>query len=194
MNIVRLAVMVLRALAFVLAVSCMALGCDGAGGRVLDPPPCGGQQIISFLDSGNAEPLEGLTFTFRDGTVFHAALAGDQVRLTFDAVTGTILAVTLATDFYMASGEVILQGCNPFAEPSCLFDVTVTGSNFPAGRGPQVGEVLELQDWRIFARLDDCTRRVTLTLTVENTMGTSVSSGPLDLAGTRLCPLICAGP
>jgi hypothetical protein len=137
-----------------------------------------------------AETLTSLTFTFIDSGNFQDSLSGDTVTLTLDMLTGTTLTMTLATQDYLARAEVELVACNPFSQPARLFDVMVTESDFPSGAGPQMNDMVVFQDWRFVAHLDNCTNRITASMIVEDAMGMAVSSEPLDLGATELCPLI----
>lgn len=141
-----------------------------------------------------AEIISGLTFTFGNGGVFQETLAGLTLTLTLDAFTDPVITLTLATADHMAGGETTLVPCAVLSNPACLFDITVTESNFPSGEGPQINDVLALQDWRLVARLDNCIDRVTANLIVEDAMGMAVQSEPLDLGPTELCPMIGTCP
>lgn len=179
-------------LALMLVVLGVILGCSSGGGGDDDnpAPSCGGSSINTFMDAQVAETIAELTFTFPDGEIFQDTLSGDTVTITLDMLMGTTLPMMFATQDNVASGETVLVGCNVLNDPACLFDVTVTESNFPSGEGPQMDDVRVLRDWRLVARLDNCTNRITATMIFEDDMGIAVSSEPLDLAATELCPLI----
>ncbi|MDH3601339.1 MAG: hypothetical protein OEU26_17110 [Candidatus Tectomicrobia bacterium] len=178
-------------LALTLIVSGMMLGCSsGGGGDDNATRSCGGSSINNFMNDQVAETTAGLTFTFMDGEVFQDTLSGDTVTFTLDTFTGTTLMMTVATQDYMASGEAELVACNFFSQPACVFDVIVTESDFPSGEGPQMDDVLIIQDWRLVARLDNCTNRITANMIVEDAMDMAVASELLDLDATELCPMI----
>jgi len=180
-------------LVLMLIVLGVMLGCSSGGGSGDDDDAtqsCGGSSLNDFMNAQVAEAIAGLTFTFMDGEIFQDTLSGDTVTLTLDMLTGTTLSMMLATQDHMVSGEVELVACNFFSQPACLFDVMVTESNFPTVEGPQMDDVLVLQDWRLVARLDNCTNRINATMIVEDSLGMAVPSEPLDLAATELCPLI----
>ncbi len=181
----------LLGLVFVFAVWTTLLGCGGGGGGEQVISNCGGSSLNNFVNAQVSEIATGLTFDFTDGDIFHADLAGNAVMFTFDMFNDPTLTILLSTPQNMARGEVDLQGCMFGAQPACLFDVTITQSDFPAGDGPQTGEVLALQDWGFSALENNCTNRIDATLTIEDTNGRVVASEPLDLAIDRLCPMFC---
>lgn len=183
-------------LGFLLAVMCAMLGCSSSGGGAgddddLEDTLCGGSSVNDFMNAQVAEIVAGLTFTFMDGEVFQAGLAGDAMTMIVDALTNTTVSMTLATANSMAQGEGPLVACNIISDPSCLFEVTVTTSDFPNSEGPQMADVLVLRDWRFRAQVDTCANRIAATMIVENSQGTAVASESLDLPVRELCPLLC---
>ncbi len=173
----------------------LMVGCSSGGGDDGDPmPACGGTSINNFMNAQVAETIVGLTFSFLDGGAFQDRLAGVPLTFTLETFNDPDITFLLATADDMASGETALVTCNPFMEPACLFDVTVTESNFPSGEGPQIDDVLVIRDLRLAARLDNCMTRITANLIVEDDMGTAVSSEPLDLGPRELCPMIGTCP
>ncbi len=180
-------------LAVMLLVFSIMTGCSGGGSNETSPP-CDGQRVNDFMNDQVAETIMGLTFTFVDGRGFQDTLAGVMLTTTIDAFTNPTLTITLATADHLAGGETVLVPCNPLSDPACLFDVTITDSTFPSGEGPQVSDVLVLRDWRLVARLDNRTNRITATLIVEDAMGMAIQSEPLDLAPSELCPIIGTCP
>lgn len=177
---------------------CLLVGCSGGGSG-----DGGGNQTrninsrtSTFVGAANTETAEALPFTFSDGTAFHADLVGDVVTVTLDSVTATVIMVTLISAGHMARGEVVLDNCNfgnVLQDPVCLYPVTITTSDFDPGSGPQVAEVLLLEDWRLVARTEAGSDRVIVTLGVEDEMGTVVISELLEVDGQRLCPWVCVG-
>ena len=178
---------------------CLLLGCGGGGNgdgngnprrRVFD------SQTGTFIGAPNSETAEALPFTFSDGAVFHADLAGDVVTVTLDSVTDTVIMITLLSDGHMARGEVVLDNCNfgsVLQDPVCLYPVTITSSDFDLGAGPQVAEVLMLEDWRLVARTEVGSDQLVVTLGVEGETGPAVISEFLEVDGQRLCPWVCVG-
>lgn len=172
---------------------CLLVGCGGGGGG----GGGGGDNQTSntssrtstFVGAPNTETAEDLPFPFSDGTIFHVDLAGDVVTVTLDSVTDTVIMVTLISAGNMARGEAILDNCNLM----CLYPVTITTSDFAPGFGPQVAEVLLLENWRLVARTEAGSDRVTVTLGVQDQTGTVVSSELLEVDGQRLCPWVCVG-
>ena len=182
-------------LMFLLAVLGAMPGCSGGGGGGGENDGCGGSSVNALMNAQVAEIIAGLMFTFPDGEAFHEELVGEKVTMTLDPLTGTTVPLTLATESSMADGEARLA-CDPASDSSCsstppvLPEVTVTASDFPSGAGPQVDDVLNLGVWSFSARLDNCTNRITATMSVQDSEGKAVPSEPLDLSETELCPLI----
>jgi hypothetical protein len=81
------------------------------------------------VDSNNVQAAVGQQFTFSNGAIFGSGIANNQ------AATFTF---TTPTTFSLASGGSTASGDVAFG--SCI--LTVRASNFPAGRGPQVGTVI----------------------------------------------------
>ncbi|ETX05514.1 hypothetical protein [Candidatus Entotheonella palauensis] len=178
-------------LVFVLAVGSALLGCSGGGGdEQTMTEDCRGGSINNSVNSQVSEIATGLTFDFTDGDIFHPDLAGTAVMFTFDMFNDPVLTILLATPDFMASGEVEIEGCNLITQPVCPFGVTIIESDFPAGEGPQTGEVLELQNWLFSAFRNTCTNRIVATLTIGDTTGRAVASEPLDLDIDRLRPML----
>ena len=180
--------------AILFVVFALLMGCSSGGGDTEDTDACSGRGVNNFMNPQVAELTMGLQFTFMDGSVFQDALAGETLTLTIDAFANPDITFLLATADHMASGESMLVVCSVSSEPACLFDVSITESNFPSGEGPQVNDVLVLQDLRFVGRLNNCTNRVTATLRVEDDMGMQVLSEPLDLGPRELCPMIGTCP
>lgn len=119
------------------------------------------------------------------------------MTVTLDTVTDTVITVSLSTAENLARGEIILdldvcEVANEFLDPGCLYPVTFTTSNFVAGTGPQIGELLVLEDWRLTAREFTQEGWVTVSLTVEDDAGTASISEPLEVDKGQLCPWVCA--
>lgn len=144
--------------------------------------------IISANNTKTLDALEGLSFPFVDGRIFHGTLDDDAVVIRFGMTTNSTLTVSINANDQTARGEIALESCQPFQEDPCLFNVMIAASKFPIGRGPQAGETLELQNWTFFTRLDDCTNRITATLTVEDLFGTRVTS-ETAVVGSSTVPL-----
>ncbi len=187
------------ALIVVLAVTYMLLGCGGGGGGGSSegpPDPGPDSTVRTFVGSLNTETVEALPFAFADGAVFHAALSGEAVTVTLDTITDTVITVTLSTADHLARGEIILDTCDfddVFRDSGCLYPVTITDSDFDAGTGPQIGEILMLEDWLLTARVFNQTSQVTVSLTVEDNAGTASTSEQFEVDGGQLCPWVCAG-
>lgn len=179
-------------IAWLFIASVVALGCSSE--TTVTDSNCSGSQVNNFIQKGNVEVLVGKTYSFFEGSVFHPDLGSGSVDVRFDAFADPVLTVSLITELASATAEAVLDGCAFGADPACVFDFTVTASGYPPGTGPLANDSFSHEDWRYHARLDDCTGRVTSTLTVEDRQGTAVSSEPLDLPGISFCPVICASP
>ena len=169
-------------------------GCDVGNNVEQNGMVCEGSTINNLISAGNTttlDVLEGLDFTFANGVVFHGTFVDTAVAMRVDTTTNAQLTVSISANDQTAHGVVPLESCPLFENSRCLITITTTDSEFSIGRGPQAGEILELQNWRLFGRLDKCTNRTTAALLIEDLFGNLVSSEALDLAETRLCPLIC---
>lgn len=181
----------LLTLVCVLAVWSMLVGCSGGGGdEQTITGDCSGGSINNSVNAQVSEITTGLTFDFTDGDIFHPDLAGQAVMFTFNMFNDPVLTILLATPDDVAIGEVEIEGCNPITQAICPFDVMITESDFPAGEGPQTGEILDLQNWRLFAFRNTCTNRVVATLFIGDSTGRVVESAPLDLDNDRLRPML----
>tara|TARA_B100000315_G_C14595513_1_gene598860 strand:+ start:9799 stop:10332 length:534 start_codon:yes stop_codon:yes gene_type:complete len=141
--------------------------------------PCVRSTTNNIIGANNTQTLasiEGLSFPFSDGSIFHGTLDEDTVVIRFDMTTDSILTISISSNAKTARGKINLEPCQLFQEAPCLFNVRITDSEFSIGRGPQSGETLALQNWTFFTLLDNCTNRITATLTVENLFETRVTS------------------
>lgn len=102
-----------------------------------------------------ADDVNNTAFTFPNGTVFHPALANIATTLQF---------IDNANTFILASGGGTATGNNRFG--SCI--LTVIGSTYISGTGPQVNNVITLSPCNF-----DSTNR---TLTVSNGPTTATSN------------------
>ena len=78
--------------------------------------------------------LAAKTFTFTDGAVLDSGLSGRQTELAFGNISNTTGPFTLTADGISASGTATVNSCR----------LEVTASDFPVGRGPQVGAKIDL--------------------------------------------------
>jgi len=83
------------------------------------------------VEQATAEDVNNQSFTFPNGNVFHAALVNASATLTF---------TNNATTFTLSSAVGSATGTNVFG--SCI--LTVTGSTYATGAGPQVNDVITL--------------------------------------------------
>lgn len=125
-----------------------------------------GCYISRPIDQAQASDVNNRNFTFTSGAVFHAALANVATALVF---------TDNAHNFTLCSGSNAASGTNRFG--SCR--LTVTDSNYSAGAGPQVGDVI---------RLDPCDfHSDNTTLTVSNrglTATSAVATAATDCSTT----------
>lgn len=91
-----------------------------------------GCYIVSPEDQATAEDVDGQSFVFANGAVFHTALANAKTTLAFS---------NNANNFTLTSAGGEASGGNRFG--SCI--LTVTTSNYTAGDGPQQGDVITLE-------------------------------------------------
>ena len=106
---------------------------------ILTLTACGGDEDdepkgTSLPTSSEASVLSERTFTFVNGTVFHAALSDQEVHLVFGDLGGGEGPYTLRAGDEVAGGTAGLG--------SCL--LKVEASTFPAGEGPQEGDTIHL--------------------------------------------------
>lgn len=116
--------------------------------------------------------LQQTTFTFLDGAAF--GLPGTPVTLAIGTFEGNAGDFTLASDAFIASGEVTLGSCTfAFLE-----------STFPPARGPQVGDHLRMDPCQV----DAVDGRLMTTNTALNATSTSGLVAPGPATGVLLVP------
>jgi len=91
-----------------------------------------GCYISRTIDQATASDVNNRNFTFTSGAVFHTALKNVSTALAFS---------NDAKDFALCSGSDTATGTNRFG--SCI--LTVTNSDYSAGAGPQINDVITLE-------------------------------------------------
>jgi len=120
-------------------------------------------------DQGTAASLLGnKTFVFPDGTAFGVTPANTTTTLAFNA-SATRFSVSTATR--LANGTVTYGSCFFTVGPNTTASATVSGSNFPAGTGPQPNQAFTANPCTFDGDAN------TLTITIGATTTTSNSSG-----------------
>ena len=89
-----------------------------------------GCYLSRTINQATASDVNDKSFVFTSGAVFHAALVNVSTTLTFS---------NNAANFTLSSAGGTAMGTNSFG--SCILTVT---SGYPAGAGPQVGDVITL--------------------------------------------------
>ena len=92
-----------------------------------------GCYISRTIDQATASDVNNRNFTFTNGAVFHSVLTNVSTALAFPNNDN-------AQTFTLCSGSNTATGTNRFG--SCT--LTVTGSSYTSGNGPQVGITIPL--------------------------------------------------
>ncbi len=124
-----------------------------------------GCYISTTINQATASDVNNRNFTFTNGAVFHSVLTNVSTALAFPNNDN-------AQTFTLCSGSNTATGTNRFG--SCT--LTVTGSSYTSGNGPQVNDVIKLDPCDFDS--DD------KTLTVSNRGITATSTAATTATGT----------
>ena len=124
-----------------------------------------GCYISTTINQATASDVNNRNFTFTNGAVFHSVLTNVSTALAFPNNDN-------AQTFTLCSGSNTATGTNTFG--SCT--LTVTGSSYTSGNGPQVNDVIKLDPCDFDS--DD------KTLTVSNRGITVTSTAATTATGT----------
>jgi len=124
-----------------------------------------GCYISTTINQATASDVNNRNFTFTNGAVFHSVLTNVSTALAFPNNDN-------AQTFTLCSGSNTATGTNRFG--SCT--LTVTGSSYTSGNGPQVNDVIKLDPCDFDS--DD------KTLTVSNRGITVTSTAATTATGT----------